>query len=140
MKSVKKSVALVLVLTLMLALLGLAGCASTSTTAAPAGSTAAGETTAAPAAGGLDVGIVLPTKDEPRWVQDEGRFTAALKEAGFTSEVLFSQGSSAKEKANVEALITSKGSYVLIFKKLYTWVVSQFRVHLLRPHIYGKNC
>lgn len=113
MKSVKKSVALVLVLTLMLALLGLAGCASTSTTAAPAGSTAAGETTAAPAAGGLDVGIVLPTKDEPRWVQDEGRFTAALKEAGFTSEVLFSQGSSATEKANVEALIT-KGIKVLI--------------------------
>ena len=116
MKSVKKSVALVLVLTLMLALFGIAGCASTSTTAAPAAgeTTAAPEqTTAAPAAGGLDVGIVLPTKDEPRWVQDEGRFTAALQEAGFSSEVLFSQGSSATEKANVEALIT-KGIKVLI--------------------------
>jgi len=92
------------------------GCASTSTTAAPAGETTAapaGETTVAPAEGSLDVGIVLPTKDEPRWVQDEGRFTAALKEAGFTSEVLFSQGSSATEKANVEALIT-KGIKVLI--------------------------
>ncbi|NCC76051.1 MAG: sugar ABC transporter substrate-binding protein [Clostridia bacterium] len=115
MKSVKKSVALVLVLTLMVALFGLAGCASTSTTAAPAAgeTTAAAATTAAPAAGGLDVGIVLPTKDEPRWVQDEGRFTAALQEAGFSSEVLFSQGSSATEKSNVEALIT-KGIKVLI--------------------------
>jgi putative multiple sugar transport system substrate-binding protein len=116
MKFVKKSAAFVLVLTLMLALFAVTGCASTSTTAAPAGETTAapaGETTVAPAEGSLDVGIVLPTKDEPRWVQDEGRFTAALKEAGFTSEVLFSQGSSATEKANVEALIT-KGIKVLI--------------------------
>jgi putative multiple sugar transport system substrate-binding protein len=115
MKFAKKTVALLLVLTLSFALFAMAGCASTATTtAAAAGETtkAAGETTTA-AKSGLDVGIVLPTKDEPRWVQDEGRFTAALKEAGFTSEVLFSQGSSATEKANVEALIT-KGIKVLI--------------------------
>ncbi len=114
MKLAKKSVALLLVLTLSVALFAMAGCASTATTAAAGATTAAaGETTAAPAKSGLDVGIVLPTKDEPRWVQDEGRFTAALKEAGFSSEVLFSQGSSATEKANVEALIT-KGIKVLI--------------------------
>jgi putative multiple sugar transport system substrate-binding protein len=115
MKSVKKSVALILVLTLVLALLGLAGCGSSGTTAAPAGgeTTAPGATSAAGGSGKLDVGIVLPTKDEPRWVQDETRFTSALKEAGFSSEVLFSQGSSATEKANVEALIT-KGIKVLI--------------------------
>jgi len=61
----------------------------------------------------LDVGIVLPTKDEPRWIQDETRFNAALKTAGYSAEILFSQGSSAKEKENVEALIT-KGVKVLI--------------------------
>jgi putative multiple sugar transport system substrate-binding protein len=61
----------------------------------------------------IQVGIVLPTKDEPRWVQDEKRFGDALKEAGYTSEVLFSQGDSAKEKSNVEALI-AKGIEVLI--------------------------
>ncbi|HPX48367.1 MAG TPA: sugar ABC transporter substrate-binding protein, partial [Treponemataceae bacterium] len=27
----------------------------------------------------VQVGIVLPTKDEPRWVQDEARFMEALK-------------------------------------------------------------
>ncbi|MFP4432556.1 MAG: sugar ABC transporter substrate-binding protein [Spirochaetaceae bacterium] len=61
----------------------------------------------------LAVGIVLPTKDEPRWIQDEQRFTEALEEAGYSVEILFSQGDPAKEKANVEALIT-KGVEVLI--------------------------
>jgi putative multiple sugar transport system substrate-binding protein len=61
----------------------------------------------------LEVGIVLPTKDEPRWIQDETRFKDALTKAGHTAEILFSQGDSAKEKANVEALI-AKGIKVLI--------------------------
>jgi putative multiple sugar transport system substrate-binding protein len=61
----------------------------------------------------LAVGIVLPTKDEPRWIQDETRFNDALKAAGYTVQILFSQGDSAKEKANVEALI-SQGIKVLI--------------------------
>ncbi|MCB8986128.1 MAG: sugar-binding protein [Ardenticatenaceae bacterium] len=59
------------------------------------------------------VGIVLPTKDEPRWVQDETRFQEALTAAGYDVEILFSQGDSAKEKANVEDLIT-KGVKVII--------------------------
>ena len=53
----------------------------------------------------VQVGIVLPTKDEPRWLQDEASFKDALKEAGFTSEVLFSQGKSDVELSNVEALL-----------------------------------
>jgi putative multiple sugar transport system substrate-binding protein len=61
----------------------------------------------------LAVGIVLPTKDEPRWVQDETRFKEALTKAGYDVQILFSQGDSAKEKANVEALI-SQGIKVLI--------------------------
>ena len=61
----------------------------------------------------IAVGIVLPTKDEPRWVQDETRFNDALKAAGYDVQILFSQGDSAKEKANVEALI-SQGIKVLI--------------------------
>ena len=61
----------------------------------------------------LGVGIVLPTKDEPRWIQDETRFKEALTEKGYDVEILFSQGDSAKEKANVEALI-AKGIKVLI--------------------------
>ncbi len=65
------------------------------------------------AASKLAVGIVLPTKDEPRWIQDQTRFQDALSKAGYDVQILFSQGDSAKEKANVEALI-SKGVKVLI--------------------------
>jgi putative multiple sugar transport system substrate-binding protein len=61
----------------------------------------------------VQVGIVLPSKDEERWIQDQARFQDALKTAGISAEVLFSQGDSAKEKANVETLIT-KGIKVLV--------------------------
>ncbi len=57
--------------------------------------------------------VLCSHKDEPRWIQDETRFKDALDEAGYDVEILFSQGSSAKEKENVEALIT-KGVQVLI--------------------------
>lgn len=63
--------------------------------------------------GKISVGIVLPTKDEPRWVQDEQRFKDALSDTKYTTEILFSQGSSAKEKENVETLI-NKGIKVLV--------------------------
>jgi len=59
------------------------------------------------------VGIVLPTKDEERWIQDQTRFQDALKTAGISAEVLFSEKDSAKEKSNVETLIT-KGIKVLV--------------------------
>ena len=74
-----------------------------------------GEATPTETAGGetLAVGIVLPTKDEPRWIQDENRFKDALQKEGYSVEILFSQGDSAKEKQNVETLI-SKGIKVLI--------------------------
>lgn len=63
--------------------------------------------------GAVQVGIVLPTKDEPRWLQDQAQFETILGDAGFTNQVLFSQGSSATEKTNVETLI-SQGIEVLI--------------------------
>ena len=80
---------LAMLLTLMLMLGTLAACGG-----GGGGETAEGGDDAA-AAEGLQVGIVLPTKDEPRWLQDEASFTSALESAGFTSEVMFSQGSTA---------------------------------------------
>ena len=65
------------------------------------------------ASGAVQVGIVLPTKDEPRWLQDQTQFESILGDAGFTNQVLFSQGSSATEKTNVETLI-AQGIEVLI--------------------------
>jgi ABC-type sugar transport system ATPase subunit len=59
------------------------------------------------------VGIVLPTQDEPRWLQDKLRFQEAFRAAGYDVEVLFSQGDAGREKANVESLL-KKGIKVLI--------------------------
>jgi putative multiple sugar transport system substrate-binding protein len=104
---------LALVATLALAACGGAPAASpttapaTNATSAPADSSTAAPSTA------LAVGIVLPTKDETRWTQDEARFKEALAAAGYQVEILFSEKDSAKEKANVESLLT-KGIKVLI--------------------------
>ena len=61
---------------------------------------------------GAEVGIVLPTKDEPRWIQDETSFKKLL-EGKASVELLFSQGDPNKEKQNVEALL-NKGVKVLV--------------------------
>src|SRR5574342_40290 len=97
-----------LVAVVMIATTILSACGG-GTAAAP---TAAPAATSAPAVSG-GVGVVLPTKDEPRWIQDETRFKDAFSKAGYDVEILFSQGNSATEKANVEALI-AKGSKVLL--------------------------
>ena len=113
-----KNARLFLLLIVALAMMILVACGGTTTTETPAEEAAATEAPAEePAAPAAEVsgkvGIVLPTKDEPRWVQDETRFRAALEEAGYEVEILFSQGDSAKERANVEDLVT-KGVQVLI--------------------------
>ncbi len=97
--------AMIFMAVMVLAGMLLSACGPAATPTAEAGA-GAGETK-------LAVGIVLPTKDEPRWIQDETRFKDALAAAGYDVEILFSQGSSAKEKENVESLIT-KGIKVLI--------------------------
>ena len=76
-------------------------------------SDASGSGSGSSSGSGVQVGIILPTKDEPRWLQDQKQFETILGDAGFTNQVLFSQGSPATEKTNVETLI-SKGIKVLI--------------------------
>jgi putative multiple sugar transport system substrate-binding protein len=64
-------------------------------------------------AGNVDIGIVLPTKDEPRWLQDQASFQAAVANSSYKAEVLFSQGNPANERTNVENLV-NRGIKVLI--------------------------
>lgn len=85
----------VLFTALLVALLVLTGCSSS------------------PSGDSIDVGIVLPTRDEPRWLQDEARFKSLLEEKNYTVDILFSQGNSETELSNVETLI-SRGIKVLI--------------------------
>jgi putative multiple sugar transport system substrate-binding protein len=117
-----KVFSLIALLTFASFILAACGGAAPQTPAAPTAASgaaaptaaAAAAPTAAPAAGTqLAVGIVLPTKDETRWTQDEARFKEALDKAGYQAEILFSEKDPAKEKANVESLIT-KGIKVLI--------------------------
>ncbi len=88
----------------------LAACGGGAATEAPAAEEPAAEE---PAVMAKSVGIVLPTKNEPRWLQDEARFKESLTEKGYKVEILFSEGDSAKEKQNVESLLT-KGAQVII--------------------------
>ena len=64
-------------------------------------------------AGQIDVGIVLPTKEEDRWLADEAKFLSLIEQNGYKAEIMYSQASAATEKTNVESLI-SKGIKVLI--------------------------
>ena len=106
----RKSTLYVLTAVLFVAAMVLSACG-----AAPTEAPVAPEATEAPAApvAELSVGVVLPTKDEPRWIQDETRFNEAFDAAGYDVEILFSQGDSAIELSNVEQLIT-QGIEVLI--------------------------
>ena len=61
----------------------------------------------------LDIGIVLPTKDEDRWLADEATFKKLIEEKGYKAEIMYSQADPAIEKTNVEALI-EKGVKVLL--------------------------
>ena len=93
----------------------LAACAPAATPEAPAATEpGAGEATEPPAGTEeLSVGIVLPTREEPRWIQDEARFREALAAQGYEAEILFSEGDSSRELANVQDLIT-RGVQVII--------------------------
>jgi putative multiple sugar transport system substrate-binding protein len=62
----------------------------------------------------MSVGVILPTKDEERWTQDQARFQDAFAKAGYKVQILFSQGDSAKEKANVESLISNGVKAIII--------------------------
>jgi len=64
--------------------------------------------------GPVDIGIVLPTKDEPRWLQDEARFNDLFKAAGYNIQILFSQKDSAVEKSNVESLISRDAKVIVL--------------------------
>ena len=60
------------------------------------------------------VGVILPTKDEERWTQDQTRFQDAFTKAGYNVQILFSEKDSAKEKANVESLISNGVKAIII--------------------------
>jgi PBP1b-binding outer membrane lipoprotein LpoB len=78
MKRTFSAISLLVVLAMVLGACAQPTAAPAQPTAAPAQPTAApAQPTAAPAAT-FPVGVVLPTKDEPRWIQDQTRFQDAF--------------------------------------------------------------
>jgi putative multiple sugar transport system substrate-binding protein len=115
----KKSPLSILMAILLLASMLLAACGAEPTEVVePTQPTTEEQPTTAPEAGetpvAVPVGVVLPTKNEPRWIQDETRFNDAFAEAGYEVQILFSDGDSAKEKANVESLINQGVKVIII--------------------------
>ncbi len=93
------------------------GCAAATAPAAEApAEEAAAEAPAEEAAaeGAGLVGIVLPTRDEPRWLQDQARFEELLGSAGVPVQILFSQGDSAVERSNVDSLLTQGANVIIL--------------------------
>ncbi len=60
------------------------------------------------------LGVILPTKDEPRWLQDEARFKEVLEMKGYNVEIAFSQGSSDVERENIENFIDQGADVIVI--------------------------
>ena len=57
------------------------------------------------------IGIVLPTKEESRWLNDQKYFEEYFKDMNY--DILFSQNNTATEKTNVETFI-SRGAEVIV--------------------------
>jgi putative multiple sugar transport system substrate-binding protein len=109
----KKAFLILSVLALLSLILGACAPAATEEPTEAPQETAPPEATEPPAVGG-SVGVVLPTKEEPRWLQDETRFMEAFEAAGYDVQILFSDGDSAKERTNVETLISQGVSVIVI--------------------------
>lgn len=61
----------------------------------------------------IDIGVILPTEDEPRWQQDKIQFEKLFETKGLNGEIVFSKGQSEVEKENVDSLI-EKGAKVIV--------------------------
>lgn len=62
----------------------------------------------------VDIGIILPTKEEERWLQDCRSFESKLKDVGYKSQILFSQGDLSIERTNIETLIVKNVKVLII--------------------------
>ena len=63
---------------------------------------------------GFDVGIILPTMSEPRWLQDRDRFEQLLSDAALSGAVLFSDGDVQMEYENVEYCIQNGARGIIL--------------------------
>ncbi|MCQ2749997.1 MAG: sugar-binding protein [Clostridia bacterium] len=61
----------------------------------------------------IEIGVILPTEDEPRWQQDKAQFEKLFASESLNGKIVFSNGQTEREKENVDMLI-EKGAKVII--------------------------
>ena len=112
----KKYVALLLALVMVL---GLAACGGNqdSTTQAPDTTGAQEDTTKAPEGGGDLVGVAMPTKDLQRWNQDGDNMKALLEKAGYTVDLQFGANDIPTQVSQLENMIAN-GCKVLVIASI----------------------
>lgn len=121
----KKLIALLLALVMVIGLVACGGNdVAEDTTAAAANNDAAEDTTAAPvedetdapAEGGL-IGVAMPTKDLQRWNQDGENMKAQLEEAGYTVDLQYAANDIPTQVSQIENMIAN-GCEVLVIASI----------------------
>lgn len=100
----KKLVALLLALVLVV---GLCACAKTAENGTPADGSGKNADPAAPAQSKGTIGITLPTQELARCLKDQEYLTQFLNERGYDVDVQFAKGDAATQVAQIENMITN---------------------------------
>ncbi len=102
----KKILAMLLALVMVLSLAACGGAEKPAATEAPAADAPAAEAPAeAPAASNL-VGVAMPTKDLQRWNQDGANMKAQLEEAGYEVDLQYAANDIATQVSQIENMIS----------------------------------
>lgn len=100
----KKLIALLLALVLVV---GLCACAKKAENGTPADGSGKNADSAAPAQSKGTIGIALPTQELARCLKDQEYLTQFLNERGYDVDVQFSKGDAATQVAQIENMITN---------------------------------
>lgn len=100
----KKLVALLLALVLVV---GLCACAKTAENGTPADGSGKNADSAAPAQSKGTIGVTLPTQELARCLKDQEYLTQYLNERGYDVDVQFAKGDAATQVAQIENMITN---------------------------------
>ena len=120
MKRPKSLIALMLVLSMGIALIA-SGCGAnaSTTTAAAAGETtttaaAAAATTAAATGEKMKVGISMPTKSSARWIADGDNMVKVLQEMGYETDLQYGEDVVENQVSQIENMITTGADALVI--------------------------
>ncbi len=111
----KKILALVLALSLSLALVSCAGNPGTSASPSPSGSaTPSASNSATPTTGGKRIGVAMPTQSSQRWIQDGGNMKSKLEALGYTVDLQYAEDDVQAQVSQLENMITNGANCLVV--------------------------